>query len=335
MYFDIHVKENLDEFYNYRKELKDLSDAIEKEKLVIVAGLRRVGKTSLMRVVFNQYAGPKVFLDARDFRNPQDLFNKGFLEIYSEIDISKRIFDVVEAVDLGPFSIRLEKEKITLKEIDRKLQGTRAAVFIDEMQECPGLDKLIAHVYDYTDNVSIIVSGSEVGLFEELFQPNKPLFGRLHKVIRVDPLPKEKSMEFLRLGFAQEGKEYREEEIEETVGNLDGLIGWLTYYGYLRRMYKHDEAMSVLKKNAKLLLKGELDKFLERKRGDKERYIHILRGLRREMTWSEVKDYLEFKLKKEISNARVSDYLAQLIKHGFVVKTENRYRLADPLLKLL
>ena len=335
VYFDLHVKQHLDEFYNYREELNSLIRAIKEQKLIVVSGLRRVGKTSLMRVAFNSYDGPKVFLDGRDFRTPHDLLNKGLLEIYAQVDPTKRIFDVLEAVDIGPFSIKLEKQKISLKEINDRLGDRRAVLFVDEVQESPGLDRLLARLYDYSDHIVVVISGSEVGLLQELFSPDKPLFGRLHTMVQLNPLSPEKSREFLRLGFAQEGKEYQEQEINEAVDELDGLVGWLTYYGYLRRKYPHREALDILRRNARLLLLSELERFLDRQRGDRRRYLLILRALKESRTWSEIKEFLEFKLGRAVSSSRLSVYLEQLIKHGFVLKNNGLYRLADPLLRVL
>ncbi len=334
MYFDIRVKKNLDEFYNYRKELETLKNAIETEKLIVIHGLRRVGKTSLMSVCYHLIKNPKVFLDARDFKNAHDLMNKAFLEIYSQLDPSKKIFEIVESLDIGPFGLKISSSKITMEEIERKLGKRKAVIFIDEIQEIEGVDKLIAHVYDFTSNIVFIISGSEVGMLEKFFNVDRPLFGRLREEIFLHPLIKEKSLEFLRLGFAQEGKEYNEKELEEAVKELDGLIGWLTYYGYLRRSFDHKKSLEILKKNAKLLVSNEVIKFLSKKK-TKKRYILILKGLKDGKKWGEIKDYLEFKLNKKISNARLSNYMDQLIEHGFVVKKENKYFLADPLLKLI
>jgi len=335
MYFDLRVKRDLDEFYNYREELHSLMNRVSKDKLIVVKGLRRVGKTSLMSVCYNLLDQPKTFLDARDFRNAHDLMNKAFLEIYSQIDPTKKIFEMIDTLDIGPFSLRLDKSKITLDEIENKLKNRRAVIFIDEVQELDDIDKLIAHAYDHTSKIVFVISGSEVGLLERIFYPDKPLFGRLKTEVILTPLDRDKSLEFLRLGFAQEGKEYNERELEEAVDELDGLIGWLTYYGYLRRTYSHKRSLDILKENARLLVMSELERFLSKKRSKRIRYLLILKGLKTPKTWSGVKEYLEFKLKEQISNARLSEYLKELVEHGFVVKQENRYSLADPLLKLL
>ncbi len=334
MFFDIHVKKDLDEFYNYRQELKQLIESIKHNKIIVIKGLRRVGKTSLMSVAYNLIEGPKVFLDSRDFKDPFQLMNKAFIEIYSQIDPTKKIFEVL-SVDIGPFTLKLSESEISLSKIDKKLGQRKGIIFIDEIQELEGLDKLIAYTYDHTKNIVFIISGSEIGVLDKLFLPDKPLFGRLSEIITLSPLPPNKSLNFLRLGFAQEGKEYNEVELREAVKELDGLIGWLTYYGYLRRNYPHNKSLEILKKNAKLLITSELTKFLKKKKGEKARYLLIVKALKEPKSWSEIKDYLEFKLKKKISNARVHNYLEQLIEFGFVVKDKEKYRLADPLLSLL
>jgi len=48
--------------------------------------------------------------------------------------------------------------------------------------------------------------------------------------------------------------------------------------------------------------------------------------------WKEVKDLLWIKLRKRISNNKVSGYLNELRKYGFIEKKDRYYRIPDPLL---
>ncbi len=57
-----------------------------------------------------------------------------------------------------------------------------------------------------------------------------PLYGRIMDELTLEPFSREKSMEFLRLGFRQYGVDVDENEVREVVDRLDGIVGWLTYY---------------------------------------------------------------------------------------------------------
>ena len=340
MYFDINIKEEEADFYNYKIERARLWDYLQsKEKLIVITGLRRVGKTSLLRVEYNRLNQPRVFMDARNYTDPKVLLNKAFEQIYTQLDPTRIIFQNLTSIDLGPFSIDIGNEKpVSLKHIDSllKKQSKHAYIFIDEVQKIKGIGDLIAHVYDFTRHITFVLSGSEVGLINKLFERDASLFGRLHMNINLKPLDRSKSLEFLRIGFAQIGKQYNDSELNDAVDELDGLIGWLTYYGYLRGTLEHDDALSKLKKDARVLLLGEVSKFISEQRGEKSRYMHILKSLRSGYSeWSVVKNILESRIKTKISSARFTDYLKKLEAYGFIVREKKGYRLADPLLKLL
>ncbi len=339
MYFDINPKDDEQDFYNYREELSQLREYLSSgEKLILITGLRRVGKTSLMRVVYSKLNAPKVFLNFREYASARDMLNHAFEQIYVQMDPTRKVFDVLTSVEIGPLTLGLSADVPTIEDLDKELekQNKRAYIFIDEGQCKDGLDDLIATYYDRTKNITFMISGSELGLIEDMFGEDRPLFGRMRKDIIMKPLPVDKSVEFLRLGFAQLGLEYKESELEDAVNKLGGLVGWLTYYGYLRKDTNHERALEILIKNARVILKAELDNFLNKQRGRKERYSLILRLLKlKPSKWNEIKEYLEFKLNKKISSARLSDYLTKLKKSGFIVEENGKYKLADPLWRVI
>ncbi len=327
MYFDINTKEKEEDFFNYKEEKEKLNYLINnKEKLIIIKGLRRVGKTSLMKIIFNKINSPKVFLDGREYKDAKELFRDAFKDLFRQINPLEIVLENLSSVDLGPIELNLNKKKEIFKE--------HVFIFIDEAQEVERIGPLLAHYYDNYRNISFIISGSEVGIMDSLFSPEASLFGRLREEIFLQPLKKEKSKEFLRIGFAQIGKEFKEEEIDSAVNELDGLIGWLTYYGYLRLRMDHKNAIDRVKKDARFLLSLELKKFLEKQRGKKERFLNIIKSLKNPLTWENLKLILESKEGK-ISSSRLSFYLRKLIDYGFIVKENSLYKLADPLLKYL
>ncbi len=85
--------------------------------------------------------------------------------------------------------------------------------------------------------LKLLLAGSEVGLLDKFIgigNPKAPLLGRAFAEITLERLPAERSLEFPRAGFQQAGLRVPEDEISQAVSGLDGIIGWLTFYGYLR-----------------------------------------------------------------------------------------------------
>jgi AAA+ ATPase superfamily predicted ATPase len=83
----------------------------------------------------------------------------------------------------------------------------RVIVVFDEAQylrySTVGLRSVLAHVYDYMDGITLILTGSEVGLLHDFVgvdDPDPELYGRYHSSMELKPLDGEKSREFLRRG---------------------------------------------------------------------------------------------------------------------------------------
>ncbi|GAB6945624.1 AAA family ATPase [Vulcanisaeta sp. JCM 14467] len=67
MLFDIRIKESLKDLFDRDDEVRRLRDSLN-EPLIIVFGLRRVGKSSLIKAVLNEYAPNNYFyIDLRRF----------------------------------------------------------------------------------------------------------------------------------------------------------------------------------------------------------------------------------------------------------------------------
>lgn len=66
MLFDESVKEKLEDFFNRDEEIDLLRNAIiTGRKLILVLGIRRIGKSSLIRVVLNSMKIPYLYFDIR------------------------------------------------------------------------------------------------------------------------------------------------------------------------------------------------------------------------------------------------------------------------------
>jgi AAA+ ATPase superfamily predicted ATPase len=346
MYFDIEVKEKKEDFYGHEKEYLMLKSAVnEGRKLIVIKGVRRVGKSSLMRVIYREFGSPAVWVDGRIARqNWQDLLEQTMRELWRQLDIKNAAITVLSSVSIGPITITKDKQTKALEkiseELNNELKGRKlmARIFIDEAQLIKDLAAPIAYIYDHMSNIQFILSGSEVGVLEKFVgsESDAPLFGRLKEEIKVDRMQPESAREYLKTGSLQSGKEIPEYEINDTITQLDGLIGWLTYYGYLRRNHGHKEALAVLINDAQSIVRAELDEFLRCVKGNKKRYIQILKIVATgPKSWAEIKKGVELYERKTISSGRINDYLAALSDYSFIVKNQEQYTLADPIMHLV
>lgn len=116
----------------------DLIKYLNHKNALVITGMRQVGKTTLMKQVFEEVKGPKLWYD---FENPLDMMH------FENID-----YDAIYEV--------LKSESGSTKE--------RLFVFIDEIQNYPGITKIIKyHIDKY--KVKYIVTGSSNYYLKNLF----------------------------------------------------------------------------------------------------------------------------------------------------------------------
>lgn len=66
MLFDEGVKEDIRDFFNREGDIDSLRNALtEGRRLILVLGIRRIGKSSLIRVVLNSMKTPYIYFDVR------------------------------------------------------------------------------------------------------------------------------------------------------------------------------------------------------------------------------------------------------------------------------
>ncbi len=326
MLFKLGVKTSKAEFFNYEEEYVKLRQAIKNEKLIAVTGLRRVGKTSLLSVVFNEIKEPKVWIDGRKVNKKEDVLSE-LNTLLEQASPKYAALSYLSSVSIGPFNLKVENKK-TIEAFEKYIKK-KAFIFIDEGQRISKIDELISYIYDFSEKITVVIAGSEIGLIEKVLgKGGGALAGRHHLRIHLHPLTEESSVEFLRKGFLEAGKKVPSYELWDAVDKLGTLIGWLNYYGYLRLTQSHSEALNQVIDNGKIIVKTELDNFLENRR-NKKLYISILSLLSEgEKSWAEMHQRLN------ITKSRLSEALERLVEYGFVVK-ETKYRLADKMLKYI
>lgn len=125
--------------YYPRKIQKDLKNQLKFREIVVLTGMRRVGKTTLMRWLFDQVQS----------------HNKVFLDLENLID--QKVFD---EIDFNNIWHNLKPYGISSK--------TKSYIFVDEIQLMPQAIKAIKYLYDHYD-VKFFITGSSSFYLKNLF----------------------------------------------------------------------------------------------------------------------------------------------------------------------
>jgi hypothetical protein len=352
--FDLQPKLKRKDLYDREKELGEFEEALHLgERLILILGIRRLGKSSLLNVALSESSHPYAKLDVRSLyfthgSIPQEILARRILSSLIDslppsgklrLGITKALSSI-RGIRLSGIHVEFEK-KPDLAEILEKVnswaenEGKRVIMAFDEAQylRLSGIqyDGLVAYAVDNLPNLTFVLTGSEVGMLHDflgLDNPKKPLFGRYAREITLERFSREQSVDFLKSGFKELGVNVSLPELERAVDRLDGIVGWLSMYGYLRgiRRLPERDALNELFHRAQALVIDELSSLLSYSR----RYGLILKAVAMgNKTWSDIKEYLEFKAGR-INDAKFSLLLKNLVKYGYLDKTTEGYLIPDP-----
>ncbi len=337
MYFETEPKSRKEDFFNYDYEYNQVKKALQrKEKIIAVVGVRRVGKTSLLNMIYNETKDLKLWLDGRIVDDPKQ---EVFAAIYEAAKARKpKIFGKIESLNISAFGLGFDVKLggESRAEIERKIGNAgRICVFIDEAQrmKVKDLGDVLSYFYDRFPQLSFLISGSEIGMVEEILgesDSEHPLYGREIVKVVMNRLDRNGAMEYLKRGFGQLGMEVSDEEIMNAIGELDGLIGWLTLYGYERGVKKSKDALEKTSKSAARIAATELVHFLQ---GVKNRrlYLSIMKNAAGR-NWEELRTYVGKEMGKPLNPNLFNYALGRLVDYSFVEKRDQKYHLSDPLL---
>lgn len=352
MYFGLGVKESKRDLFDFESDLEALIRELGSRdtRMIVIKGLRRTGKSSLLRVGLAECGMPYALLDARSYGpfSPDEIYDLMAGSLSRTVEKHRPLKEAlrrVRGVSISGVTVNFTaRSRSAISEVLERLsdwarKNEQVVLALDEAQDfrlVPGFDKLLAHVYDYLDGIKLVMAGSEVGVLDELLggrRAKAPLFGRPYFEIEMERLSPERSEEFLRAGFEQLKLRVPQAEISQAIDHFDGIIGWLTNYGYYFSRLGHGRAMNKTLREGSRLVRDELESFLAQRRQARTRYLAVLKMLASPLAWSDVKRGLAAKLGRAVSDKQLSNYLAELVDYGFLVRAENRYALADPLIK--
>ncbi|BFH74661.1 ATP-binding protein [Sulfurisphaera javensis] len=350
MLFDPTPKVDRKDFFDREKEIEKLKRL--ETPIVLVLGLRRTGKSSLIKIVLNELKDYlSIYVDLRKYEEKNTITYRDFLlDLQNEINrLGKKYNKLIDALKnikgvkiLGnevKFSWSKEERFSFSSLLDSLEQTGKSVIVLDEAQELVkmrGVNLLpsLAYAFDNLKNVKIIISGSEMGMvydFLKVEDSSSPLYGRAFSTIELKPFDKETAIKFLKKGFEELNISFnKEEEVYETIG---GIPGWLTYFGFTYYQTRnYEESVRKTLEYAKKLIYREFENFLKPRYIAKERYYTAMRTISNCASWSEIKRSLEAKEGIEISDSEIYNYLIQLLKHSWIVKEDDKYCPSEPLI---
>ncbi len=359
--FDPHPKTRKTEFYDRERELEEFEKYINNSPLTLVLGLRRYGKTSLILTGLNESRKRYIFVDCRllpqgmlSMADLTRLFEKAFNDFLMRYHGLRhkllRLLRNIRGIRIHDITIMINPGKASFESIVDLFSAVNeleeeTILVIDEAQELRRvaryrIDSVLAYTYDHLRNIKTVLSGSQIGLlyrFLRINDPRAPLYGRVYTELKLTTLSREQSEDFLEKGFAEQGLNVSKDLLDYIINRVDGVIGWLTYIGYELTLARN-VSISLIDKTlskAALLIRQELENFLELRLQAKKRYLTILEAISvlGEASWKDIYTYLEAKVGR-VPRPVFNELLRNLVDAGFVVKKEpGKYLIADPILE--
>lgn len=331
MLFDLRPKSSRKDLFNRERELEFLDNAVERgDPLILVLGIRRIGKTSLLKSFLENWTG--VYIDMRGVLRIADLYERISEGLSFGIRRLKHYLKSIRGVRVLGLEVEVKwkgRDSISLSGLLEELNryGERIVVIFDEVQwiRPPILMEVkssIAYAYDNLENISIILSGSEIGLlrnFVGVNNSNSPLYGRYFLELMVERFSKALSIEFLKKGFNELNVNVDRSVIEEAVDLFDGIVGWLVFFGrsYIDEVRNLNKILDI----AIQLALNEINKLNKR-----ERLVlkAIAEGAK---SWSSVRRYAEEKMGVTIPKSSLTRTIKKLEKLSIV----KNYEFLDPI----
>jgi len=340
------IKKSRHEIFDREYEFNQLTRAVEDGvPLIVLTGIRRVGKTTLVKVFLNDVDFPGAYVDVRKLwsahRNisPEVLKKEIARELLSRKSYAPvmKLLKSLKGIRIAGMGVEFREKEYSLIDLldDIEHSGERTIIVFDEAQYLRysnhDYTALFASLNDNYENITLILTGSEVQILEEFLGFNdrySPLYKREHEVIHLERFSRGESLLYLRRGFEEVGMKVPDRELESAVETLDGIVGWLREYGWMRyRGKSHQEAIDEVFQRAKGDIIDELS-------GYSKRYLLIMSAISEGYrSWRAIKAYLEKIEGKEINKGTLYTEVRNLIRYGYLEKRGNEYHITDPVIE--
>jgi len=340
------IKKSRNEMFDREYEFNKITSAINDEvPLIVVTGIRRVGKTTLVKVLLNEIDMSGIYIDARKLWSIHANISPNVIkkEIVKSFNARKsyapvmKLLQSLKSITIAGSGVEFKDENTDLIDVldDIESSGEKTVIVFDEAQYLRysnyDYTALFASLNDNYENITLILTGSEIQILEEFLGFNdkhSPLYKREHEIVHLDRFSRGESAMYLKEGFKEVSLSVSDKEIENTVEVLDGIVGWLREYGWLRYRGKtHSEAIDEVFQKAKSDIIDELSRY-------SPRYLTIMMAISEGYhSWTAIKAYVERSEGKRIDKKTLYTALRNLTKYGYIEKRDDEHYIVDPVIE--
>jgi AAA+ ATPase superfamily predicted ATPase len=350
--FSLNPKESPSQLFGREQEIDEFTRLVQAGRWVAMLGPRMVGKTSLIKAsnMKLEKAGIRaIYVNLWGTKGTQGLLGAMAEAINNERTLVQKIEETaqeIEEISFGPsgISVSISKKPMTtmrdlLASIGR--QNRRIVIELDEIQELSAISghllKLLAYIFNTYSNLVFVFTGSMFGLTKTLLEPSStsPLYGRSPARLILRPFGTETAKEFLRKGLQECNVKVDEKAIAEAIELLDGIPGWLTFYGNnaTLRSLPHEKALEETVSEAGKIVIDEIEHFLKGR--DRTLYIAALKVAAISARWKEVKNAVQTAKGSATNDSTISNTLENLKAAMLVEEKDGVYLVIDPMLRRL
>jgi len=339
----------LSSVFDLSDEKKVVSMLVNAGEWFTVSGLRRTGKTTLVRSVANSFNVIPIYVNLWDIPAENISLDSCFELITNSVRKVaenrglRKVLKIVDKISFFGVSIDIKvRSQISLTDAFRELCSKgKVVLIIDEVQELlrySGAFKYLAALHDeLAPSLSVVFLGSIASLRNVLERPESgPLYGRLSEEIVLKPFDEITSRRLLKAGFEECNVSIDDEIIEEASLRLGGFAGWLTHFGricvlqHLRgEKIRLEKVLQHLEKEVILTIYGEIARALT----ERKKVTSYLRVLRYAAEMGEVSVSAASKLLGKAPSTAITYLKQHLVNRGLLKKDNESYRIADPLVR--
>ena len=255
-------------FCDRENESRQLIEALQNERNVTLIAPRRVGKTGLIKHVFDQIERQDkhakcFYIDIFATKNLEQMVQLMARNILGRLDTTsqsalKRLqaffgslrptvsFDQLTGLPTVSLDIRPNEEAQTLKRIFDYMQQSshRCYVAIDEFQQIlsynhQGIEATLRSYIQFLPNVYFIFAGSMQHLMEEMFtSANRPFF-QSSQIMLLRNVPAEKYLSFANRFLKAQKRTVSKADFDYLYHKVDGITWYVQ--AILNRAYQYQE----------------------------------------------------------------------------------------------
>ncbi len=330
VWFTERPRERAEELFDMKSEFNIVRDMVMRGNWVVILGPRMSGKTSLAKAVMNSVNWRGVYVDLINIGS----FRRAIEQIYLSTPrgIRDELAEALKAIGVRVTTISIDltltrRVKPIASLILNSLCRERTILVLDEVQDvrngvAPFL-ALLHNLFNSCSNLSVIFTGSAVGLVNLLInpKPDSPLYGRPPVQVRLNPWSEGDALEYLKLGLTNCNTPFNEGELREVLSELGTLVGWLNFYG-VRRCggARHADALRETLTEASKIAAEQI----RRVTGGSTWRVRVLRAMAFGARWRELRDVAN------VSETALTNYLNQLINTFIVSRVGELYVVRDP-----